>query len=74
MEHLTGTTGWTHTDKNPWGTKYNYDDPKFQETIAWCAGLVDKGYMPKLETTVGAEHRRTTSPPARPPSTPTARG
>jgi multiple sugar transport system substrate-binding protein len=52
---LTATTGWTHTDKNPWGTKFNYDDPKFQETIAWWAGLVDKGYMPKLETTVGTE-------------------
>ena len=51
---LTATTGWTHTDKNPWGTKFNYDDPKFQETIAWWAGLADKGYMPKLETTVGA--------------------
>lgn len=51
---LTGTTGWTHTDKNPWGTKFNYDDPKFQETIKWWAGLADKGYMPKLETTVGA--------------------
>ena len=51
---LTNTTGWTHTDKNPWGTHYNYDDPKFQETIAWWTGLVDKGYMPKLETTVGA--------------------
>ena len=51
---LTGTTGWTHSDKNPWGTKFNYDDPKFQETIKWWAGLADKGYMPKLETTVGA--------------------
>jgi multiple sugar transport system substrate-binding protein len=51
---LTGTTGWTHTDKNPWGTKYNYDDPKFQKTIAWWASLADKGYMPRLETTVGA--------------------
>lgn len=51
---LTGTTGWTHTDKNPWGTKFNYDDPRFQETIKWWAGLADKGYMPKLETTVGA--------------------
>jgi multiple sugar transport system substrate-binding protein len=51
---LTGTTGWTHTDKNPWGTKFNYDDPKFQETIAWWTGLAEKGYMPKLETTVGA--------------------
>ncbi|UKA58147.1 ABC transporter substrate-binding protein [Arthrobacter sp. FW306-2-2C-D06B] len=51
---LAATTGWTATDKNPWGTKFNYDDPKFQETIAWWAGLADKGYMPKLETTVGA--------------------
>ncbi|MFJ4172319.1 ABC transporter substrate-binding protein [Paenarthrobacter sp. NPDC089714] len=51
---LTATTGWTATDKNPWGTKFNYDDARFQETIAWWAGLIDKGYMPKLETTVGA--------------------
>jgi len=51
---LTATTGWTATDKNPWGSKFNYDDPRFQETIAWWAGLIDKGYMPKLETTVGA--------------------
>lgn len=48
------TTGWRHTDKNPWGTHYNYDDPRFQESIAWWKGLIDKGYMPPLETTVGA--------------------
>ena len=36
------------------GHQFNYDDPKFQDTITWWAGLVDKGYMPKLETTVGA--------------------
>lgn len=52
--YLTGTTGWTHTDKNPWASHFNYDDPKFQQTIAWYAGLIQKGYMPKLETTVGA--------------------
>ncbi|MBO1269768.1 ABC transporter substrate-binding protein [Arthrobacter cavernae] len=52
--YLSATTGWTHTDKNPWGTHYNYDDKKFQDTIAWWASLVEKGYMPKLETTVGA--------------------
>ena len=51
---LTGTTGWMHTDKNPWGTRFNYDDPRFQDTIKWWAGLTGKGYMPKLETTVGA--------------------
>lgn len=50
----TGTTGWTHTDKPAWGTKYNYDDPRFQETIAWWKSLIDKGYMPPLEATVGA--------------------
>jgi len=52
--YLTGTTDWTHTDENPWGTHYNYDDERFQDTIAWWAGLVQKGYMPELETTVGA--------------------
>lgn len=52
--YLTATTGWTHTDKNPWASHFNYDDPKFQQTIAWYAGLIEKGYMPKLETTVGA--------------------
>jgi multiple sugar transport system substrate-binding protein len=51
---LATTNGWTATDKNPWGTKYNYDDPKLQETITWWTGLIEKGYMPKLETTVGA--------------------
>ena len=51
---LSGTTGWTHSDKNPWGTHFNYDDPRFQETIKWWSGLADKGFMPKLETTVGA--------------------
>ncbi len=48
------TTGWTHTDKNPWGTHYNFDDPRFQDTISWWAGLSKKGYMPPLEATVGA--------------------
>ncbi len=52
--YFTETTGWTHTDKNPWGSKYNYDDPKFQQAITWWKGLIDKGYMPPLEQTVGA--------------------
>ncbi len=52
--YLSATTGWTTTDKNPWGTHYNYDDQRVQDTIAWWASLTEKGYMPKLETTVGA--------------------
>jgi multiple sugar transport system substrate-binding protein len=49
----TGTTGWQYTDKNPWGTKYNYNDPKFQSTIAWFHSLQDKGYMPTLGAVTG---------------------
>ena len=48
-----GTTGWTFTDKNPWGTHYNYDAPEFQSTIAWMRSLVEKGYMPSLEAVTG---------------------
>lgn len=47
--HYAATNGWQHTDKNPWGTHYNYDDPRFIETIQWWRGLIDKGYMPTVE-------------------------
>jgi multiple sugar transport system substrate-binding protein len=52
--YFVDSTGWTHTDKNPWGTHYNYDDPRFEQSITWWKSLIDKGYMPALETTVGA--------------------
>jgi multiple sugar transport system substrate-binding protein len=52
---LTATLGWSHTDKPLWGTRFNYDDPRFQDTVAWWRGLIDKGYMPPLELAVGAE-------------------
>ncbi|WP_062357467.1 ABC transporter substrate-binding protein [Herbidospora yilanensis] len=42
------STGWQFTDKNPWGTSFKYDDPRFQETVAWWRGLIEKGYMPSL--------------------------
>jgi multiple sugar transport system substrate-binding protein len=42
------STGWEYTDKNPWGTKFNYDDPRFQQTLGWYRGLIDKGYLPSL--------------------------
>jgi len=50
----TGSTGWQYTNKETWGDHYNYDDPKFQETIGWWRSLIEKGYMPPLEKTVGA--------------------
>ncbi|HST85847.1 MAG TPA: sugar ABC transporter substrate-binding protein [Kineosporiaceae bacterium] len=51
----TATTDWQFTDKNPWGTKYNYADPKFVETIKWWKGLADKGYMPSFKAQKGAQ-------------------
>lgn len=39
---------WRWADKNPWGQTFNYDDPKFKETIKWYIGLIEKGYMPPL--------------------------
>jgi multiple sugar transport system substrate-binding protein len=49
----TGTTGWTVTDKNPWGTHYNYDKPEFQNTMTWMRSLIEKGFMPSLESITG---------------------
>ncbi|MDI3419042.1 ABC transporter substrate-binding protein [Streptomyces luteolus] len=40
------STGWHYTDKKTWGTRYNYDDPRFKETIDWYFGLAKKGYLP----------------------------
>jgi len=48
-----GTTGWMVTDKNPWGTHYNYDKAEFQDTITWMRSLIEKGYMPTLEAVTG---------------------
>jgi multiple sugar transport system substrate-binding protein len=41
-------TGWNYTDKNPWGSHFNYDDPRFQQTMGWWRGLIQKGFMPSL--------------------------
>lgn len=51
------SNGWYYVDKNPWGTKFNYADQKFTETIAWFDSLQDKGFSPKFEkqSTVGTD-------------------
>ena len=49
---LAATNDWTHTN-GAWGDEYNYDDPKFQETIDWWYSLVEKGYMPSFEAQTG---------------------
>ena len=49
---LSATNGWESTN-GAWGDEYNYDDPKFQETIDWWYSLVEKGYMPSFEAQTG---------------------
>jgi multiple sugar transport system substrate-binding protein len=51
---FTGSAGWQVTDKNPWGTHFNLDQPAFQDTLRWYFGLVQKGYMPSYEEIGGA--------------------
>lgn len=43
---FTGSAGWQVTDKNPWGTSFNLEQPAFQDTLTWYFGLSRKGYMP----------------------------
>lgn len=45
---FTGSAGWEVTDRNPWGTHFNLDQPAFQQTLEWYFGLVRKGYMPSF--------------------------
>lgn len=51
---FTASAGWQATDKNPWGTKFNLDQPELQTTLSWYFGLVDKGYMASYEEIGGA--------------------
>jgi multiple sugar transport system substrate-binding protein len=46
---FTGSAGWQATDKNPWGSHFNLDQPAFQDTLNWYFGLHKKGFMPSYE-------------------------
>ena len=48
------SAGWQVTDKNPWGTRFNLDQPAFQQTLDWYFGLAGKGYLPTYEEIGGA--------------------
>lgn len=52
---FTGSNGWTYTDKNPWGTQFNYGDDKFNEALTFYKSLSEKGYSPTLDKTVGVD-------------------
>lgn len=42
--------GFQLNDKNPWGTAYNYADPRFLQTEQWLRDMEDKGYIPSPGT------------------------
>jgi len=46
---LAASLGFQLLNKNPWGTRYNYDDPRFAQTFTWWRDMIRKGYMPSLE-------------------------
>ncbi len=45
---FTGSVGWQALDRNPWGTRFNLDQPALQDTLRWYFGLAAKGYMPSF--------------------------
>ncbi|MBK8024397.1 MAG: sugar ABC transporter substrate-binding protein [Chloroflexi bacterium] len=52
----TASLGWTFNE-GPWATSYNYDDPRFIDTIQWWADLaLEYGYSPAFAdiTSLGA--------------------
>jgi multiple sugar transport system substrate-binding protein len=56
---FTGSAGWHYTDKNPWGEHYNFDQKRFQKTIAWYFGLAKKGYLAPVEDYSDTNHPET---------------
>ena len=44
---FTSTIGWTLGDKANWPTSFQYDDPKFKETMNWIRSLSSDGFSPK---------------------------
>lgn len=48
---LAVSNGFSYIDKNPFGTKYFYDDPKLAETVDWFRSLAVKGYSAPYDKT-----------------------
>ncbi len=50
---LANSNGFQYLDKNPWGTKYNYDSPKLAEVFAWIAKGIKAGFIMNPNKTGG---------------------
>ncbi len=53
---LAESNGWGFMDTPFWGTSFNYDDPKFVETIDWIKSMIEKGYAPPFEAFSATGH------------------
>lgn len=53
---LAVANGWNFMDEPYWGTSFNYDDPKFIETIDWVKGAIEKGFAPPFEVFSATGH------------------
>ncbi|WP_349426070.1 sugar ABC transporter substrate-binding protein [Microbacterium sp. LWS13-1.2] len=40
---------WYFGDTTPWTTEWNFDDPRFVETIEWYKTLQERGFMPSVD-------------------------
>ncbi|MFI9559055.1 ABC transporter substrate-binding protein [Nonomuraea endophytica] len=49
--NLAVSNGFSFIDKNPFGTKYFYDNPKLAEAAAWYRRLIEKGYIAPYDKT-----------------------
>lgn len=43
------SNGFTYLDKNPFGTKYQLDDPKLAEALTWWQEQIEAGYVTPVE-------------------------
>lgn len=53
---LAASNGWNFMNQPFWGDTFNYDDPKFVETIAWVQSMIEKGYAPPFEVFSATGH------------------
>jgi len=50
---LANSNGFKYLNKNPWGTKYFYDDPKLAEVFTWIAKGIKEGFIMNPNQTGG---------------------
>jgi ABC-type glycerol-3-phosphate transport system substrate-binding protein len=58
---LVSTLGWQLGNTTIWPTRFNYDDPRFVETMNWVRSLSDKGYAPAFDAYTSGSGQATVS-------------